>query len=319
MIKLLLVLLVAANPFILLFYSSSSDFDSALGFDNLEEWGSSLAFSLSSANPNFLPIRNWNIQEAEVDARAAVILSFNPLTETQFDFKPNEVLYQKNADLVLPIASITKLMTAIVILENMELNQVIIISEEALTPLGSRAKLQAGESLTVEKLLQALLIPSSNDAAYALARALEEKTGVGFADLMNQKAKNLGLENTRFVDSSGISSGNVSTAYDIARLVKYSFEYPIIWQIAKLPEINASSVGGKVHHHWINTDELLNKYPNIIGGKTGYTQEAQGCLMIVYQPNELSSNYLISVVLGAKKRFLETERLIRWSEEAYAW
>jgi len=152
----------------------------------------------------------------------------------------------------------------------------------------------------------------------ALAETIENKLNVDFVDLMNIRAKELNLENTSFFDPSGYDARNVSTIKDIVKLIKYTFSQPTIWQILRTPEINLTSDDGKIKHYWVNTDKLLNRMPNIIGGKTGYTTEAQGCLVLVIKqtPND---RYLITIVLGAQERFLQTEKLIEWVNKAYKW
>jgi D-alanyl-D-alanine carboxypeptidase len=270
-------------------------------------WSKSLISSLWLANPNFLPIRDWGVNEPQTDAKAALI----------FDVNKNKLLYQKNSDWVLPIASLTKLMTALIVLENIDLEKIAVVSKEAVAAYGEQGNLVVNEEISVKNLLYALLMESSNDAAVALAQAVENKTSKNFVELMNQKAKELGLKNANFIDSTGYDPNNVATAREINQLVKYSLNYPIIWQIMKTPGIDLSSADGKINHHWVNTDKLLNRLPNIIGGKTGYTEEAQGCLVLVIEQSP--DNYLISVVLGAQERFLETEKLINWVEKAYKW
>lgn len=288
----------------------------------LNKWDQSLFSALWFANPNFLPIRDWNIIDPEIEAKAASIFmlnSTNPFIVERVEFfegNKRNVLYQKNINQVLPIASLTKLMTALIVLENIDLEEIVVVSEEAIATYGDIGGLMVKEEISVKNLLHALLMESSNDAATALAEAVQQKTGKNFVDLMNQKAEKLRLKNTNFIDSSGYDSGNVSTIEDIAQLVEYSFSQSIIWEIMRTPAIDLSSSDGKINHHWVNTDELLNRLPNIIGGKTGYTEEAQGCLVLVIENN---NKYLITIVLGAQERFLQTERLINWVQKAYRW
>jgi len=273
----------------------------------IEKWGQSLASALGVANPNFLPIRDWEIEDPEIEAKAALI----------FNLDKNKVLYQQESSRILPIASLTKVMTALIVLENLELDRVVIISEEALSAYGTTGRLRINEKLTVKDLLHALLMESSNDAAMALAEEVELETGQSFVSLMNQKVNQLGLTSTRFSDPTGYRATNISTVEEIVRIVRHSLDQPVIWKIMKTPDIDISSADGKVRHHWVNTDELLNRMPNIIGGKTGYTNEAQGCLVIVFEHSK--GEKLITVVLGAQERFLETEKLINWVERAYQW
>ncbi|MFH1460803.1 MAG: hypothetical protein ABIF84_00035, partial [Patescibacteria group bacterium] len=201
--------------------------------------------------------------------------------------------------------------------ENIDLEEIVVVSRKAVAAYGEQGKLRVDEKISVKNLLHALLMESSNDAAVALAEAVEQKTNKNFVELMNQKARQLGLIKTIFIDSSGYEPANVSTVREIAILVDDSFKEPIIWQILKTPTIDLFSADGKINHYWVNTDQLLNRLPNIIGGKTGYTEEAQGCLVIAFKRPE--GGRLVSVVLGAQEKFLETEKLINWVEQAYRW
>ncbi len=325
--KFLTIIFVLFNPFVFLIGQPilspvkiselSSQKSSPLEIENQWKgwgnWGKSLISSFWSTNPNFLPIRDWNINEPEIEAEAALIAKVSSLEPFNLD----NILYQKNIDEVLSIASLTKLMTALIVLENTNLEEVATVSEKAVAAYGEMGGLVVDEKISVKNLLYILLMESSNDAAVALAEYYQGKTKKDFVSLMNKKAKELNLANTYFVDSSGYEPANVSTARGIMELVKYSFRQPIIWQILKTPTISLSSIDGGINHHLTNTDELLNRLPNIIGGKTGYTEEAQGCLVLVI--DEPQSGRLITVVLGAQERFLETEKLIQWVNQAYQW
>lgn len=262
--------------------------------------------AVEQALPDFLPIRDWGIDSPEIGAKASLV----------FDSEKDKVLYQEDIDQVLPIASLSKIMTALVVLENIDPEEVVLVSQQAISGYGDRGGLVVNEEIRVRSLLHALLMESSNDAALALAEAAEIKTGNNFVVLMNNKAKELGLKGTKFSDPSGYNSDNVSTVMEIAQLVKYSFGQPLIWEIMKTPMIEMFSVDRKIRHYWINTDKLLARLENVVGGKTGYTEEAGGCLVLVVKEN---NGHLISVILGAEERFLETERLINWVKKAYQW
>lgn len=280
-----------------------------------ERLGRFLVSALWYSNPNFLPIRDWSINEPEIEARAALISAVNP--ERLADSE-SRVLYSKNSDQVLPIASITKIMTALIVLDKLGLEETVTISQNAYDAYGNQGGLMVNEKFSVRDLLHALLMESSNDAATALAEHYESISDdeLSFVYLMNKKASELGLENTYFTDPSGYDADNVSTVEDISKLVIDSFSQPVLWQILKTPTIDLYSVDGQ-YHHWINTDELLNQMPNIVGGKTGYTVKAKGCLVIVIEQSP--QEYLIIVVLGAEQRFLQTEKLIDWTNKAYTW
>jgi len=277
-------------------------------------------------NPNFLPIRNWDISQPEIEAKAALI--FAP--------EKNNILYQKNIEQVLPIASLTKLMTGLIVLENTNLDQIVTVTKEAIEAYGDMGGLVVNEKISVKNLLYALLMESSNDAAVALADAFKdcpldtvlESKGQSLVSLMNKKAEELGLTSTHFIEPTGYNPANLSTALDLAKLVKYSLNQPVIWQILKTFSIDLPSADGTINHHFTNTNQLLNSRPIIIGGKTGYTDEAQGCMILVIEQDldkvrnyigQPSSEYLIIIVLGTQERFSETEKLINWVKGAYIW
>jgi len=299
--KIFTVILVVFNP---LAFLVADNIETIV--ENPIIWENFAASALLSTNPNFLPIRDWEIEEPEIEAKSAIV----------FNMEKNRVLYEKEVDRILPIASLTKLMTALIVLENIELDEITIISEEAVKAYGETGELVVKEKISIRNLLHALLMESSNDAAVALSEAVEQKTDRLFTSLMNEKVDQMKLTSTRFSDSSGFNSTNISTVREIIEIVKHSFNQEIIWQILKTTEIDLYSDDDKIKHHWVNTDELLNQLPNVIGGKTGYTTEAQGCLILVV---EISSEKIISVILGAQERFLETEKLIKWAERAYQW
>ena len=291
--KFLTIIFIFLNPF-----SSLIPIESSMSLSSSDDFNPRLAnIVFSIANPNFLPIRNWSINQPEIEAKATLILGV----------EKNKILYQKNIEQVLPIASLTKLMTGLIVLEEMDLDQVITISQEAVKAHGDNGGLVVDEKISVKNLLYVLLMESSNDAAVALAENFRE---VPLVDLMNKKAEELGLANTHFTDPTGYNPTNLSTALDLAELVKYSLEQPLIWQILKTPNIDLPN------HHLTNTNQLLGHWSGVIGGKTGYTDEAQGCMILVIE--QIYEN-LVIIVLGAEERFLATEKLINWAKEAYIW
>jgi len=199
----------------------------------------------------------------------------------------NKIIFEKASDKQLPIASLTKLMTAIVVLDNYNLSDTAVAD---------------GHVLSVENFLYIMLVGSSNKAAYALSELVGSQK---FVELMNKKAKDLGMENTFFADPTGLSPQNVSTANDLARLAIHILkDYPKIAEMSRVKELYVPRFGNVV-----NTDELLDEIPNVICSKTGFTEQAQGCLLLVVS-NPKNSNYLINVILGADDRFSEMQKLI---------
>jgi D-alanyl-D-alanine carboxypeptidase (penicillin-binding protein 5/6) len=249
----------------------------------------------------------------ELQAKAAISVLVDPQGG-------EKVLFRKNTNERLPIASLTKLMTANIVLENYDLSREIKISEEAVLQEGEAGGLMAGKIFSAAYLLYPLLMESSNDAAYALANDYDGMTEEKFVGLMNLKAEDLGLENTYFVNSTGLDplnpeeaghSINYSTAEDLVKFAKYLLKKSSIWEILATPKF--SLYGPEL----INTNELLWKsaswQANIFGGKTGFTDEAGGCLLLVLKNK--GENFLINVILDAPSlsaRIEEMEKLIEW-------
>lgn len=215
----------------------------------------------------------------------------------------DNVLFSKDENKILPIASLTKIMTALVVFEQYDLNQKVVIGESAMSQEGEQGNLKLGEVLSVKDLLYITLIESSNRSA----KALSEVVGTDqFVVLMNQEAARLGLSNTHFEDSTGLSQGSYSTAKDVAKLSEYVFlHYPLFSQIVGLRNFDLY-VDGKLHHILWTTDEILGER-GIIGGKTGWTNEARGCFMVIQKVND---RYFIHILLGSEDRFGEMEKLL---------
>lgn len=266
---------------------------------------------------NYLPVRNWNVPFTEISAKSVL----------STDDKAEKVFYQKNSSERLPIASLTKLTTALVVLDNYNLEEKIKISKTAVQVEGEMGGLVVGEILTVRNLLYVMLIESSNDAAFALA----EKIGADkFVELMNKKAVALDLKNTHFANPAGFDEkNNYSTAFDLARLASAALNYSLIWEILQIKEIEIKSEADAANsnqqvfpHRLTNSNKLLGVVQGIVGGKTGYTELAGGCMILVVQFENFK---VINIILGADggapflDRFKETEKLINWLKEAYLW
>jgi len=254
---------------------------------------------------------NRNIEETEEIIEEKDLISndinANAVISVEVDFlnlNTERVIFEKNADLKLPIASLTKLMTALISFENYNLSDIIVISDAADLQPPMKTDFKLGDAFSVQEFINVMLIESSNKAALALS----EKIGTeNFIFLMNKKAKELGLKNTFFTDPTGISSKNVSTVKELIILVKYILNnYPEIAQISTIKNYELDNFG-KI----TNTNQLLVEIPNIILSKTGFTNYANGCLLLIL--NNLENNkYLINIILGADDRFLEMRRLINW-------
>ncbi len=238
---------------------------------------------------------NQRIEEFNITAQSAISIESN-LQDT------NKVLFEKDSNLRLPIASLTKLMTAVVILDNYNLSDNVVVDKvaDSQDPINKDVKL--GDKMPVESFLEIMLVGSSNKSAYALSELVGEQKFVG---LMNQKAKDLGLQNTFFADPTGLSPNNISTANDLTKLAEYILKnYPKIAAISMSKELNVPNFG-KI----TNTNQLLGEIPEIVCSKTGFTGEAKGCLLLILN-NPKNNDYLINVILGSDNRFSEMKKII---------
>lgn len=284
---------------------------------------------LAQIAQNPLPIAlNKEIRASEATTPAEVVVIPGPEINAKAAFAlfvaengEEYVLFAKNEDAPLPLASLTKLTTAAVILENYDLSQMVTISKEAVNQKSELGNLKIGEEFSVRDLLNPLLMESSNDAAYAIAEVIGLEH---FVDLMNLKATDLGLTNTVFLNPTGldeIESTNVSTAKEITALTKYLFSKPLLWEILKTPRLNLYTPDKVYHHQVVSTNEFLETRPTawqgqILGGKTGWTVKANGCLMLALEAPK-GEGRIIAVVLGADDRFGEMEKMINWIHQAY--
>lgn len=238
----------------------------------------------------------------EINAKSAICIESDLQTSED---NPDKIIFDKNSNTKLPIASLTKLMTAIIVLDNYNLSDIIVVDKTADSQDSMPKDIKIGDKMSVENLLNIMIIGSSNKSAYALSEKIGETK---FVDMMNQKAKEIGLQNTSFSDPTGLSPKDISTAIDLAKLAEYILKnYPKIAGTSKLKEFYVPGVGDVK-----NTDQLLGEIPDIICSKTGFTAAAKGCLLLVIN-NPENNGYLINVILGADDRFSEMKKMINWS------
>lgn len=230
------------------------------------------------------------------------------------DASSGETILAKNPEAVLPIASITKLMTAMVILESgLELGRRVAISSEDMDTLkGTRSRLRPGTVLTRDELLLLALMASENRAAAALARTYPGGSEV-FVATMNARARALGMADTRFADPTGLSADNVSSAQDLARLVQAAHGYPLIREYSTRETGTVRSFGRTLAFR--NTNGLLRSAAWDIGlSKTGYISEAGRCLVMRVR---VASRDLVVVLLdswGRHSRIGDANRIRKWLE-----
>lgn len=228
-----------------------------------------------------------------------------------------EVLYAKNTNVATPIASVTKLMTAMVMLDaHLSLDELINISDEDVDYLkGTGSRLRVGTVLTRGELLQLALMASENRAASALGRAYPGGKSA-FIQAMNQKAQALGMHATRFVDSTGLDSANISTAEDLVKMVNAAYHYPEIRQVSTLPSQEVTLYGRQNALNFVNTNALVRNGNWVIGlSKTGFINEAGRCLVM---QAEISGQPVIMVLLdsvGKMSRIGDANRVRKWVEK----
>jgi serine-type D-Ala-D-Ala endopeptidase (penicillin-binding protein 7) len=243
----------------------------------------------------------------ELDLKSSVALVVDQDT--------NEVLFSKNSQAVLPIASLTKLMTALVVVDaKLPMDEMLTITlDDVDTEKGSRSRLKVGAELTRGEMLHLALMSSENRAAHALGRTYPGGLSA-FVAAMNRKARALGLLDTRYVEPTGLSSRNQSSASDLAKLVAAAHRYPMIRELSTSPE------------YWVEVDHQLEHFKNtngLVGNavwdiglqKTGYIAEAGRCLVM---QAKLAGRKLIMVFLdsaGRYSRIGDAERVRKWLED----
>ena len=238
------------------------------------------------------------------------------------DAETGEIVFGKNPDAVVPIASITKLMTAIVILDRgLDLNETIVLSkEDAVAMKGSRSRLYNGLEITRGDLLLLALMSSENRAAAALGQSYPGGLEA-MADAMNAKAAVLEMTDSRFVEPTGLSPANVSSARDLARLVRAAHEYPLIREYSTKEHATVRAAKGKSVRQlaYRNTNGLVRSSQwEIELSKTGYISEAGRCLVMHVR---LASKDLIVVLLdswGKQSRIGDANRIRKWLESGAA-
>lgn len=229
-----------------------------------------------------------------------------------------EILYAKNTNVPTPIASLTKLMMAMVLLDQkLPMEEIITVTEEDIDTLkGTGSRLRVGTQLSRHDLLQLALMSSENRAASALARTSPQGMAA-FVSAMNAKAAALGMTHTRFADPTGLNSENVSTAEDLVKMVKAAYQYPEIRAITTTPQYEVAVNGYQRPMEYRNTNILVRKGDWNIGlSKTGFISESGRCLVM---QAEIADQPLIIVLLDSWGKFTrigDAQRIRKWIESS---
>ncbi len=289
----------------LLFFTFINHIEEKLPYALRDSLDNEIAFaSLAVTTPPYialpeLPISNYLDNPLEINAKSFRI-SF---------VKENNDLFSFEDGMRWPIASLTKLLTSVVAIEKLSLNQIIKIELDDILTEGSALNLKTGEMFSVKDLITAMLTVSSNDSANALARAYSYKD---FIQSMNDKAFAIGMRSSSFFDPTGLSVLNQSTARDLEKLANYIFKnYPELFTISRNKENFIIELGTRQTHKLTNINKFAGNL-DFIGGKTGYIEEARGNLLSIFNWN--NRNILI-IILGSEDRFTETSKLYNWVKD----
>lgn len=222
-----------------------------------------------------------------VSARGAILM----------EQESGRILFEKDAHTKRRIASITKIMTALLAIESGKMNEMVKVSDQATRAEGSSVYLKPGEEIKLEHLVYGLMLRSGNDTAVAIAEHVGGSLD-GFVFLMNQKAKEIGMLNTHFSNPHGLDDheDHYSTAYDMALLTRYAMKYETYQKIVSTKVYHAPNPTENWERQWKNKNRLLTKYKYTTGGKTGYTKRAKRTLVSTATKGDMS---LIAVTLNA--------------------
>ena len=264
----------------------------------------SLILNRMSKNFPPIPVLSNNADFPIISAQAALAV----------DMASGISLYEKNPDSPLLPASTTKIVTALIVFDTYPLDSILKVGNVKID--GQKMGLKFGEEMKVEDLLYGLLVFSANDAAEVLAQGYpggrEE-----FVKAMNEKARQLSLENTKFYNPSGVDgNGHVTTARDLIRVSEVAMRIPEFAKIVGTKEITVASLDGKLKHRLTNINLLLGKVPGVLGVKTGWTENARENLVTYI---ERDGHKVMIALLGSQDRFGETKELIDWMFGNYKW
>ena len=238
-----------------------------------------------------------------VDAKNAIAI----------DKESGEVLYEKNGYEIVPMASTTKILTALIAIERGDLDETFVVSKNAVAIRGSKVGYNVGEEITLRELLYGLMYRSGNDAAITIAEGIAGSVE-GFADVMNHYAKSIGILDSHFETPHGLdSSEHYSSAYDLAILTSKGMEYDTFREVVGTKEISKDKYN--FTRDYCNINKILWKIPGANGVKTGYTGQAGKCLVTSVNNN---GKEIIIVVLNCPDRWNVTEKIYKHVLESVA-
>ncbi len=247
------------------------------------------------------------------------------------DCSSNRVVLAENISEPLPIASITKLLTAMTAIDEMDLNRVLTVPQDIRKVPRHRVGLRPGDRLTVKDVLHGMLIESGNDCAEVIARAYPKGGRRGFLDAMARKAKQIGATSTKIYTPSGLDrlmilgrkgsrdlparKPNTASARDVAVIAQHAFHYPLIRQIASMKQYTMRSLNhAPKNYHLVTNDKLLSRRLPVAGAKTGYTNLAGRCIVALFK--DQGKEHMV-VVLNTPRHFKAAEKIYRWASKTF--
>ena len=255
------------------------------------------------------PVRKSDAQDVTVTADSYVII----------DVGSGSVISARNPSAVHPVASLTKLLTALTVMQNAKLEDSVVVGVKAVKAgnSGSDMKLKNTEVIKLQDLLAGLLINSANDAAVALAEHVSG-TEAQFAEAMNKVAKDYALSRTHVVNATGFDNqAHFSSSYDMGLLLLHAWRDPVLGVYLRSSSLTVKSVDGKIQHNLKTTNRLLGERTDILAGKTGFTDAAGQSLAIVAEND--TGHPVIVVLLGSEDRFGEADKLLDWTFRTFSW
>lgn len=246
--------------------------------------------------------------------RATPEISTDASATALIDVQSGRILYSEDGDTSMRIASLTKIMTAIVAIEYGDLSSKVKVTKRAAGKEGSSIYLKLGEEMSLSNMLYGLMLRSGNDAATAIAEHVGGSEA-GFVYLMNEKAKELGLIHTQFKNPHGLDDeGHFSSANDLAILTAYALKNKVFAEIVKTEEKQAPNPFEKWNYSWRNKNKMLYMYEGADGVKTGYTKKALRCLVSSATRN---GQQLVAVTLNDGNDWLDHSQLLDWGFKYY--
>lgn len=253
--------------------------------------------------PSILPLRNVNVAEPQLLAKSALV----------FDIKRDKVLFEKDSSRELPMASLTKLLSSLVVLDAIPLEKTITVEQRAVDTPGDAGDFRPGEQVEARHLFFASLIQSSNDALMALVYDLGLEN---FMSLLRSKAIQLRVKKFSLADPVGLSPQTSATASELLKVVRAAFSNEFITQVLAIPEYSFKSASGRVHKVLATNDLIFD--PRVIAAKTGSLKEAgENYAALIKRSGE--EQKLIIIILGSANRTKDILALLNWLDKGFSW